>query len=175
MMTFFYIGVCLCLIIIQTTIIPYLPLLNRCYDLLIPFIAYLGLSRPLRESLPLVFFLGFIMDNISGSPFGLYLTIYFWVYIGVKGITKLLQVGDRLVIMTLIVVGGVVAENLIFIGTFAVLGPDRQFAADTATEVVFQVAWAVFTGPLLLILFRDTHNWLDAGIKAFYARRNQQG
>ncbi len=93
---FFNSSVCLFLVILQTTVMPNLPLLDSFYDLLIPFVVFLGLFRPVRESLPFVFFLGFIMDNLSGSPFGLYLTAYFWLFIGVKGITKLLQVGNRL-------------------------------------------------------------------------------
>ena len=84
----FNISACLFLVILQTTIIPYLPLLDKFYDLLIPFIVYLGLSRPVRESLPFVLFLGFIMDNLSGGPFGLYLTTYFWLFVG-DGLTCL--------------------------------------------------------------------------------------
>ena len=47
----FNISVCLFLIILQTTIMPYLPLLDKFYDLLIPFIVYLGLARPVRAYL----------------------------------------------------------------------------------------------------------------------------
>ena len=43
---------------------PYWPLMNSFYDLLIPFVIYLGIARPARESLPFIIFLGFIMDNI---------------------------------------------------------------------------------------------------------------
>jgi len=53
---FFNISACLFLVILQTTIMPYLPLLEKFYDLLIPFIVYLSLSRPVRESLPFVLF-----------------------------------------------------------------------------------------------------------------------
>ena len=76
---FFNISVCLLLVILQTTIMPYLPPLDKFYDLLIPFIVYLSLSRPVRESLPFILFLGYIMDNLSGGPFGLYLTTYFGI------------------------------------------------------------------------------------------------
>ena len=53
---FFNISVCLFLVILQTTVMPNLPLLDSFYDLLIPVIVFLGLSRPVRESLPFVFF-----------------------------------------------------------------------------------------------------------------------
>ena len=168
---FFNISVCLFLVILQTTVMPYLPLLDSFYDLLIPFVVFLGLSRPVRESLPFVFFLGFIMDNLSGSPFGLYLTAYFWLFIGVKGITKLLQVANRLFIITLIVAAGVLIENLIFLGTLTISGPDQQLAGNAAKTVTIQILWAIWTGPIFLVVLRDLQNRLDAGFKAIYARK----
>ncbi|CAB1079994.1 hypothetical protein D1AOALGA4SA_7690 [Olavius algarvensis Delta 1 endosymbiont] len=168
---FFNISASLFLVILQTTVLPYLPLLDSFYDLLIPFIVFLGLYRPIRESLPFVFFLGIIMDNLSGSPFGLYLTAYFWLFIGVKGVTKLLQVANRLIIMTLIVAVGVLIENLIFLGTLTILGPDKQMAGDAAKTVAIQVLWAFWTGPILLIVIRDVLDRLGTGFKAVYARR----
>ncbi len=172
---FFNISACLFLVILQTTVMPHLPLLNQFYDLLIPFIVYLSLSRPVRESLPFVLFLGFIMDNFSGGPFGLYLTTYFWLYVGVKGITTFIQVGNRLLVITIIVAGGVLFENLILLGAFAILGSRQQFAGDAVEIVAIQVLWAIFTGALFLLFFRNAQRWLGAGFKAIYARTREQG
>ena len=169
----FNIGICLVLVILQTTVMPYLSLLDRFYDLLIPFIVYLGLSRPVREGLLFVCFIGFIMDSLSGSPFGLYLTCYFWLFSGVKGITQLLQVGKRVFIITFIVASGVLAENLIFLGSFAIFSPELQFAGGALKIVAIQVMWALFTGAVFLIIFRNTHIWLDTGFRAFWARRSE--
>jgi rod shape-determining protein MreD len=169
----FNIAICLILVILQTTVIPNLPLLGRFYDLLIPFIVYLGLSRPVREGLLFVCFLGFIMDNLSGSPFGLYLTSYFWLFSGVKGITQLLQVGKRVFVITFIVASGVLAENIIFLGSFAIFSPEQQLGGDAFKIVVVQVMWALLTGAVLLIVFRNTHRWLDAGFRALYARQSE--
>jgi len=168
---FFNVSVCLFLVILQTTVLPYLPLLDSFYDLLIPFVVFIGLYRPVRESLPFVFFLGFIMDNLSGTPFGLYLTAYFWLYIGVKGITKLLQVGNRLFIITLIMAAGVLLENLIFLGTLTILGPDQKIAGNAARTVTLQVLWAIWTGPIFLVVLRNIQSWLDVGFRAIYARK----
>ena len=168
---FFNISACLFLVILQTAVVPVLPLLDRFYDLMIPFIVYLGLSRPVRESMLFVFFLGFIMDNLSGSPFGLYLTTYFWLFIGVKGITKLLQVGNRLFIIMLIVAAGVLVENLTFLGTLTILGPDQQLAVDALQSVAIQVLWAIWTGPIFLMIFRNMQNRLDLGFRAIYASK----
>jgi rod shape-determining protein MreD len=167
---FFNISVSLFLVILQTAVLPELPLLDRFYDLMIPFVVYLGLARPVRESLPFVFLIGFIMDNLSGSPVGLYLTTYFWLFAGVKGITKLLQVGNRPLIVMLIVAAGVLIENLIFWGTLTILGPDRQIAENAAKSLSVQVLWAILTGPVFLILFKNIQNQLDRGFKAIYAR-----
>ena len=168
----FNIAICLILVILQTTVIPNSSLLCRFYDLLIPFIVYLGLSRPVREGLLFVCFLGFIMDNLSGSPFGLYLTSYFWLFSGVKGITQLLQVRKRVFVITFIVVSGVLAENLIFLGSFAIFSPEQQLGGDAFKIVAVQVMWALLTGAVLLIIFRNTHSWLDAGFRALYARQS---
>ncbi len=170
---FLNISVCLCLVILQTTVMPYLPLLGGFYDLMIPFIVFLSLYRPVRESLPFIFFLGFIMDTLSGSPFGLYLTAYFWLYAGVLGITKLLQVGNRLFIITLIVAAGVLLENLIFLGTLALLGPDQQLAGNGAKTVTIQLLWVIWTGPIFLVVLRNLQNRLDAGFRAIYARKSE--
>ena len=170
---FFNISVCLFLVILQTTVMPNLPLLDSFYDLLIPFVVFLGLSRPVRESLPFVFFLGFIMDNLSGSPFGLYLTAYFWLFIGVKGITKLLQVRNRLIIITLIVAAGVLIENLIFLGTLTILGPDQQLSGNAARTVTIQVLWAIWTGPIFFVVLKDVQKRLDVAFKAVYARKGE--
>ncbi len=172
---FFNISACLFLVILQTTIMPYVPLLDKFYDLLIPFIVYLSLSRPVRESLPFVLFLGFIMDNLSGGPFGLYLTTYFWLYVGVYGITMFIQVGNRLLIIAFIIAGGVLFENLILLGAFALLGPRQQFAGDVIEIVAVQVLWAFFTGSLFLLFFRNVQSRLGAGIKGIYARKREQG
>jgi cell shape-determining protein MreD len=168
---FFNISACLILVILQTAVVPALPLLERFYDLMIPFVIYLGLASPVRESLPFVLFLGLIMDNLSGSPVGLYLTTYVWLFVGVKGITKLLQVGNRLFIIMLIMAAGVLVENLIFLGTLTILGPDQQLAGDAAKTVTVQVLWAIWTGPVFLMIFRNIHHKLDLGFKAIYARK----
>jgi cell shape-determining protein MreD len=169
---FFNISACLFLVILQTAVVPVLPLLARFYDLMIPFVIYLGLSSPVRESLPFVLFLGLIMDNLSGSPVGLYLTTYVWLFVGVKGITKLLQVGNRLFIIMLIMAAGVLVENLIFLGTLTILGPDQQLAGDAVKTVTVQVLWAIWTGPVFLMIFRNIHHKLDLGFKAIYARKS---
>jgi hypothetical protein len=62
---------------------------------------------------------------------------------------------------------------LIFLGTLTVLGPDQQLAGDAAKTVAIQVLWAIWTGPIFLVVFRNMQNRLDLGFKAIYARKGE--
>ena len=169
----FYLGVCLILILLQTTILPFIPLLESIYDLLIPFVIYLGLYRPIREGLILVFILGFLMDNLSGSPFGLYLTTYCWLFIGVKWITTLFQVGNR-VLISVVVAAGVLIANIIFIASFAIQ-PDMRLPEKAIQTTFIQFLWALVTGPMMLMVFRHSQNRLGDLTTGLFTRRRNHG
>lgn len=169
----FYVGVCLFLILLQTTILPFIPLLESIYDLLIAFVIYLGLYRPIREGLILVFVLGFLMDSLSGSPFGLYLTTYCWLFIGVKWITTLFQVGNRILI-SVVVAAGVLIGNAIFIATFAIQ-PDMRMPENAVQTAGIQFLWALVTGPFVLMLFRYSQNRLVDITAGLFVRRGNHG
>ena len=172
MIYFFYTGICLALTIAQTTLFSRLSMAGHCYDLLIPFIVYLGLQRPLRESLPFVISLGLIVGSLSGSPLGLYLTVYFWLYIAVKGVTLLVQAPDRLLIAAAVVAAGVLAENLIFMGAFAPPAPGLQLGAHSLGRIAIQGLLAFFTGPLLILFFKNSRQWVGNFMKT---RKTEQG
>jgi cell shape-determining protein MreD len=88
----------------------------------------LSICLPARESLPFILALGFMMDNISGSPFGLYLTVYFWLFVGVCWIARYLRMRNK-IFLSFVVVAAVLIENVFVIGTFAVFRPSWQLPA----------------------------------------------
>ena len=92
------------------------------------------------------------MDNLSGSPFGLYLTFYFWLLGGVRLILKFLRVSNKF-LLSLVVVIAVIVENLIVIGTFALAGSDWQLPSDAFKNMALPIFWALFTGPIFLLGF----------------------
>ena len=96
------------------------------------------------------------MDNLSGSSFGLFITAYFWIFVLVSWGIKFLHVGNRILIL-IVAAAGVLIENFIFLGTIAVLGNDSQLPKEVFNIVGVQVLWAIFTGPVLLILIRCLH------------------
>ena len=114
-MTYLYYSLLgLVVLIIQTTIIPEFTGTQGPYDLVALIIFYLGLYQPFRQSLPMVFVLGFIMDNLSGAPFGLYITTYFWIFVGVCWVTRFIRVRN-IVLLPLLVAVGIVVESIILL------------------------------------------------------------
>ena len=146
----FYISICLFLLILQTTILPYIPVVQGMYDLLIPFVIFISICLPIRESLPFALALGLIMDNLSGSPFGMYLTFYLWLFIGVRFIIKFLRVSNKF-FLSVVVIFAVVIENILMIAIFAFFGPVRQLPVDAFAVVTQQFLWALVTGPVFLL------------------------
>jgi cell shape-determining protein MreD len=165
-----YTFICLCLIVIQTTVLPHIPLFERFYDLLTPFILFLSIFRSVRESLVIVFVFGFFMDIISGGPFGLYLTAYIWLFIGVRWAITFLHVGDSL-LLPIVVAAGVLMENLIFIGATAMFEQSSRISETVISTAMVQVLWALFTGPLFLIFFNYSHRWWDRWFKKVMVKK----
>ena len=145
----FYIGTCLFLIIVQTTLITYFNVFAGMYDLLIPFVIFISICLPLRESLPFILILGLIMDNLSGSPFGFYVTFYFWLVVGVRWILKFLRASNKL-FLSLVVVVAVLVQNLLIMATFGFGGSGWQLPAVALKNISAQFFWALTTGPLFL-------------------------
>ena len=166
-----HIFIGLCLIVIQTTVMPHIPLFARFYDLLAPFVIYLSIFRPVRESMVIVFVFGFFMDIISGGPFGLYLTAYVWLFIGVRWAITFLHVGDGL-LLPVVVTAGVLMENLVFIGTSAMFEQSSRISETMVSTIIVQVLWAIFTGPLFLMFFNTSHRRWDLWVREILVKKN---
>ncbi len=166
----FFFCISIGLIVFQTCIMPVLPLLINFYDLMVPLIAYLCTTRSMRESLPIIIIVGLIMDQLSGSPFMLHVTAYFWLYLSLRWTTKVLQVGNRLR-LPFIVSFGVLVENFIFMINIALVEPGMRFPAVAARIAAVQFIWALFTGPLFLVFFEQTHKGWNRWLSGIFAPR----
>jgi len=166
-----HILICLCLIVIQTTVMPYMPLFERFYDLLSPFVIYLSIFRSVRESMVIIFIFGFFMDIISGGPFGLYITAYIWLFIGVRWAITFLHVRDNL-LLPFVVAAGVLMENAIFIGITAMFERSSRVSEAMVSTIIVQVLWAIFTGPLFLMFFNYSHRRWDRWNKEIFAKKD---
>ena len=147
----------LVLILLQTAVLPTVPFLDRFYDLLIPFVIYLGLFRPTKEGLIVILLAGTAMDGLSGGPFGLFLTSFVWTLLGVKWVITFLHARSTL-IMIFVVALGVLFENIVSLGTIGVLMPDAQFPLSAPHAVFEQLVLALITGPFFLMLIDRGHD-----------------
>lgn len=154
---FFYGFTCLFLILIQTTVIHYFRVLNGFYDLFILVVIYLGLYRNLRESIPVILFLGIIMDNIYIGPFGLYMTVYLWLYAAIRWSSVYFHVRNKL-FLVFAVASGVLFENLVFMGSFVMFNPDSQFPGNIPENALGQILWAFLTGSFFLMFIHRAYN-----------------
>ena len=153
-------------VVAKTTLMPMCPLLDHFYDPLVPLVVYLGLFRPFREGLPVVILLGFVQDSMTGGPFGLYLTCYFWVFLGVIWLITFLQVTNTLLIL-FVVSAGVFIQNLIFFGTIGLAGAYGQMPAEALQTMTVQMGWALVTGPVFLSFL----NWARGVLGRWQAAR----
>ena len=148
----FYLLLVVFLVILQTSILPYLPAVGRFYDFLIPFIVYLSLYKPLVDGLPVLTVAGLAMDMLSGAPIGIYLTTYLWVYIACRGAPRLVSIRSQLLFPALVVLG-VLFQNLIFAAAALSSGNPGLFNAHSLRIILMQHVWALVTAPFLWMGF----------------------
>lgn len=158
--------VCLLVVVFQTTLPMHFAMFGGMYDLFLLFVIYLGFYRTIREGFPFVIFFGLAMDALSGGPFGLYLTSYFWLYISILGMIGFMRVGNNM-ILPLVVVGSILFQNIIFLGTMTLFVPEAKIPVFLYRNVLTQVLWSVITGPILILLFHRAHVALEKWLKTF--------
>ncbi len=167
----FYIITCLILIVIQTVIMPDLPVISSFYDLTTIFVIYLGVLRSTRESLPVVILLGVVMDNLSGTPLMVYTTAYFWLYLCVRWLSRILQVGLRFR-LALIVILGISLETVISVVSFGGFEALAEMPPADIGKIIVRLLWALFLGPILILILQRLHRFWDHTIGKFLVRRS---
>ena len=123
------------------------------YDLLIPLVVFLSLNLPIRAGVSVVLILGLIMDLLSGGMFGLYLSIYFWIFLSTRSLSKCFDVGKT--IFQFILIGAcVLGQHVVFWVSVTPLSKGAQLLAAQTTTVLIQTVFAVLTGPGILMLLQ---------------------
>lgn len=150
-MRIIFYAICgLMLIVLQTAFLPHFHSTRDYFDLLIPMVVFIGLFRPFREGLFCSTTFGLVMDGLSGGPFGLFTTSFFWVFAGAKWIINFLHAGNW-VILPFLLAGAVLFENLICIlGWMLPASSTRHLTQADIERVIHQIIWAAFTGPFIV-------------------------
>lgn len=154
----FYVCLCLILALIQTTVVRYFGMLRGFYDLFIVVVVFLGLYRNFRESIPVILLAGFIMDNLYNGPFGLYVTVYIWLYICIRWSSVYFNVRSSM-FLVFVVAAGVLFENIIYIGSFMMFNPELLFVENLSGKIFTQFVWALVTGYFFIMLIKKTYHY----------------
>jgi cell shape-determining protein MreD len=120
-------------------------------DLLITFVIYAGLFLPFLESVVLILVLGVLMDSITGGLFGLYLSIYFWIIVGLRPVVTLLNLKNANTLRLLLAIAIGFENLMLFVGTVA-LKQEIVFSSDSLLAVAYQLFWTLALGPWLIRL-----------------------
>lgn len=144
-----YLSVGIVIIVGQTTVLTMPFSKGFLYDLIIPVVVFIRLHLPVRQGVLLVLSLGFIMDVFSGGTFGLYLTVYFWIFLGVQAISSFFDVKGGL--FRSLLIGVCVLSQNVFFFIFAVFSAGTAWALfPMLGHVVLQVLLGAATGPALV-------------------------
>lgn len=147
----YHLIICLSLIIFQTVLLAGGGPLHF-YDLLAPFVVYLGVRHPPRQAIPVMLLGGLAMDGISGGVFGVHLTAYLWMYVGVRRAIQFLDV-DNLILLTALVTTAVAFESLVVAFSAVVLASSAWPVESMFSVISEQVLWGAVSGPFLMLLF----------------------
>lgn len=150
-----HILICLILVVVQTTVMPVLLPPPLMYDLLLPFVVYLGLNEsPGRAVMPLLA-AGLMMDTVSGGALGMYTLVYCWLYALIRLLINLIQRDSRMVFV-LAIVAGVALEHAIFRLTGFFSGNMIPFGGHSLGSFTGRMITAGLTGPFVMRLFTLT-------------------
>lgn len=141
-------------LLFQTSIAPKIwPVYNFC-NLMSLFVVYLVLYRPIKELIVFLILTGIMMDSVSGCPFGLYVTIYMWLAIGLKWALRFLYKGNVIFIPLALSIL-ILSENLIAIFVMAIIEQYFIFDTEILRSIMVQMIYGVIIGPFLILLAKD--------------------
>jgi len=173
MIIVYHLILSLLLILLQTTLLTVVGS-AYLYDLLVPFVVFLGLQRNPRESLPVLILAGLAMAGISGGVFGIHLSAYLWLYIGVRWAIQFLHVGNAILLPLVVTVG--VAFKSVLVAFSAVVLSSAPWPVESAFPVIsVQILWGAATGPLLMIFFVRGQRFVNQARKSFFSEKDSLG
>ncbi len=139
------------LVILQTTILPEFSFFGHLFDLIIINILYVSLFFSHPAVIFIVIFIGVVMDSISGSPFGFYVSAYIWMYIMVKAL-KQYVFPTSFFIMPIVAVLALLIEHFFLIVTVFILHGKKSVMVLNYSLMAEQLVWAFFVIPVAIRL-----------------------
>lgn len=142
----------ICCVVLETALVARINTVLPLFDLLLPLVVYISILGPALHCIALIIVLGALMDAVSGSPFGLYVVTYLWVFIGVRGSMCFLDAGS-LFLFPLILAGGIMLENVLFaVCAHGIPFKVHQFFFLMKSALI-EVTLGLIIAPFLLLFF----------------------
>lgn len=138
------------LILVQTALLPQIPM-RPLFDLLVVQVVFTALSLPGVKGGAVVLMTGVLADGLSGSPFGLYITSYFWLFFSLQVATQVLHVYSRILIY-LAILAGILLENLVALLALSVAGANAATMVWAVEQGGVQLLWGAVLGPVVYLL-----------------------
>ncbi len=149
---------CLFLLLLQTTAPGRaLPVLSQ-YDLLAPYILFLGLFRPLREGLIVAFVCGIFMDLLWGGPTGLLVAAYLWIFTASRWIPRYVHVLNPFFLIAICMAAIVIEHIFMWMATALVVGP-FPYSGLFLGRMIKSALCAGITGPVLILFQNQVMEW----------------
>ena len=145
-----YTLVSILLLLVQTAFLPQIPM-RPLFDLLIVQVVFTALSLPGVKGGVVILMTGILADGLSGSPFGLYITTYFWLFFSIQIATQVLHVYSRILIY-LAILAGIFIENLVALLALSVAGANTSTLVWAMERGGVQLLWGCFLGPCVYLL-----------------------
>jgi cell shape-determining protein MreD len=145
-----YTLVSILLILIQTALLPQIPM-RPPLDLLVVQVVFTALSLPGLKGGAVIVMTGLLADGLSGSPFGLYITSYFWLFLSLQIATQVLHVYSRILIY-LAILAGILFENLVALLALTVSGANPSTMMWAVEQGGRQLLWGAVLGPTVYAL-----------------------
>ncbi len=134
-------------VIIQTTLIPFLSVMGAGPDLVLVLILIIVVNKGYQKVWPCVILIGFLLDLLSGLPFGLIsLGLVSAAYL-VDWFSRNIFSGTKLWMMANLVILGSLAYNLFL---FALSG---IFQADSAFSFKYLLVEVIYNLAIVLIFY----------------------
>ena len=161
MTSIFFAFTIIAFVLFQTSVVPDLWGFDKFFDLIAIFIVYLAIYRPVGECVAFVILSGVVMDSISGGPFGMYMTVYCWLFVGIWIVKNYLHLGNS-ILVPLITTVSVFAENILIIAVMAMVEKNFVLGPETFRNVLIQLVWAAFAGPVVVFALRKLQGKLGS-------------
>ena len=160
----------LVLIVLQTTVLPEISIVSNSFDLLIINVLYLSLVFHHLRVLGGIAVIGCIMDSLSGSPFGLFLSSYIWIYILVQ-LMKPVFFSRSLFFLPAIAVFSVMIEYMFLLLSVFISSGTQGVLSLNFSLMIKQLLLAAVLIPAAVKLVFVLGGYWDRGFEKLFEKR----